>query len=376
MKAYFTDPRKQIAALKPLLGSRKELPTLRHYLFETVPEGLYVTATDLEVGLQIYHPAQVTSLGKAIVPESVVDLLEDEEVMKLSIEEKALSVRSGDFSRKCPLIEVEEYPIPPESKGEGGIELTPEALDQLLGAARFLSGGDEARPIDAVQLKWAPGEDGQARITATGTDGYKLFRSTVTGKSAEVGSALLTRRAISALKLLNNRAGEENITLTASQEKLFAWAGQDRLWASQLTGTYPDLSEILKIVKMAKITGSVDFKAFQKGVERSLLALKEEKGQTSHNAQLTVEPGKLCIAFSSQEAGSGEAVIPFQSDAQEKMTIPYNLNILNEVLNGLRAAAKGVETVQLSLAAPASPMILKAAAKYGPVLTLVMPVAG
>jgi DNA polymerase III sliding clamp (beta) subunit (PCNA family) len=274
------------------------------------------------------------------------------------------------------LIKVEEYPTPPEPKGEGGIELAPEALDQLLGAARFLSGGDEARPIDAVQLKWAPGEDGQARITATGTDGYKLFRSTVTGKSAEVGSALLTRRAIAALKLLINRAGEETITLTASQEKLFASVDKDRLWASQLTGTYPDLSEILKVVRAAKITGSVECKAFQKGVERSLLALKEEKGQTAQNALLTVESGRLCIAFSSQEAGSGEAVIPFQSDSQEKMTIPYHLNILNEVLNGLRAATKGVETLQLSLATPASPMILKAAAKHGPVLALVMPVAG
>ena len=39
MKAYFTDPKRQIVALKPLLGSRQDLPVVRHYLFEAVPEG-------------------------------------------------------------------------------------------------------------------------------------------------------------------------------------------------------------------------------------------------------------------------------------------------------------------------------------------------
>ena len=56
MKAYFSDPKRQLAALKPLLGSRQDLWALRHYLFEAVPEGLTITVTDLEVGLRVLPP--------------------------------------------------------------------------------------------------------------------------------------------------------------------------------------------------------------------------------------------------------------------------------------------------------------------------------
>lgn len=374
MKAYFADPKRQLAALKPLLGSRQDLLALRHYLFEAVPDGLYVTVTDLEVGLQVYHPAQVTRQGRAIVPESVVDLLEDEDVMSLALGDKALSVQCGGFTRDCPLLSSDEYPPVPEPNGNGAVNLSPAALEQLLGAGRFLS-GENSHSIDAVQVKWTPGEQGQSRVTATGTDGYKLFRATVAGQSGNSGSALLTRRAISALGLLVARSGEDPITLTVSGDKLFASAGKDRLWASLRTGSYPDLSEILKVVKAAKVTGGVEFKAFQKGVERSLLALKEEKGKTPHKATLTLEPGKLCIAFSSQEAGSGEAVIPFQGEVLESMSVPFNLHVLSDVLSGLRAVYKGLETCQVSLTGPASPMILGAATAQGPLLALVMPVA-
>ena len=90
---------------------------------------------------------------------------------------------------------------------------------------------------------------------------------------------------------------------------------------------------------------------------------------------LTLEPGKLCIAFSSQEAGSGEAVIPFQGEVPESMSAPFNLHVLSDVLSGMRAVYKGLETCQVSLTGPASPMILGARAAQGPLLALVMPVA-
>jgi DNA polymerase III sliding clamp (beta) subunit (PCNA family) len=175
--------------------------------------------------------------------------------------------------------------------------------------------------------------------------------------------------------MLVARAEEDPITLTISGDKLFASAGKDRLWASLRTGAYPDLSEILKVVKAARVTGEVEFKAFQKGIERALLALKEEKDKASHKARLTLEPGKLCIVFSSQEAGSGEAVIPLQGEVQESMSMPFNLHVLSDVLSGLRAVNKDLETCQVSLTGPTSPMILGARAAQGPLLALVMPVA-
>jgi DNA polymerase III subunit beta len=370
MKVYFSDPRRQLAALKPLLGSRANIQAVRHFLFEAEPEGLYVTATDLEVGLRIYHPAQVVTPGKAIVPVSVVDLLEGEDVMSLHLTGKALSVQCGGFSRACPILDPDEFPISPGIESDNPVSIQPGALEQLLGIVRFTS-SDDSRVIDALQIKWSPG-----KVTATGTDGFKLCRSTVQGESQADGRALVTRRTVAALAVLAQRAGDEPLTLSASGEKFAAQAGRDRLWASQRTGRYPDVSELLKTAQSAEVTGQVEFRAFQKCVERSLKALLDEKDRKGANARLTAGRGRLTIAFEAPEVGSGEAHLPFTNDGAESLSATFNLDILENVLSGLRSVHKGLESCQLSLAGPASPMVLGAAAEHGPVLALVMPVAG
>jgi DNA polymerase III subunit beta len=377
MKVYFSDPRRQIAALKPLLGSRASIQAVRHFLFEAEPEGLYITATDLEVGLRIFHPAQVVMPGKAILPVSVVDLLEGEDVMTLHLTEKALSVRCGGFSRSCPILDPGDFPLAPGIKSGNPVGIRPGALEQILGIVRFLS-NDDSRALDALQIKWSPASNNPStgRVTATGTDGFKLCRSTVQGECIAGASALLTRRGAAALAILSQRAGEEPLTLSAFGEKFTAQSGRDRLWASQRTGRYPDVSELLKAAQAAQVTGQVEFRVFQKSVERSLKALLDEKDRKGAIARLTAGSGQLTIAFEAPEVGSGEAQLPFTNDGAEPLTVTFNLNILDNVLSGLRSVHKGLEACQLSLAGPASPMVLGAAAEHGPVLALVMPVAG
>jgi DNA polymerase III sliding clamp (beta) subunit (PCNA family) len=375
MKVYFSDPKRQIAALKPFLGNRANLPPVRSFLFEAEPEGLYITATDQEVGLRVYHSAQVVKTGKVIVPESVVDLLDEEDVMTLSAEGKSLSVHCGGFSRQCPTLDAGEFPNAPVFHGENQVQIIPAALEQLLGAVRFIS-GDDTRTIDSLQIKWTPGENGQARVTATGTDGFRLCRSTVKGECLTSGAALITRRATAALRALTNRAGDDPVTLSVAGDRLLAAGGRDILWSSQRTGNYPDVSELLKSAQAAKVSGLVEARAFQKNVERSLKALMDEKDRKSANAFLTVGDAQLKIAFSDQEAGSGEAVLPFQDNGARPFTAAFNLHMLESVLSGLQSIHKGLDSCQLSLTGTASPMVIGATAPYGPVLVLVMPVVG
>ena len=72
-----------------------------------------------------------------------MDLLEGEEVMTLAVEEQALSVRCGGFTRRCPFLSPDEFPVLPSPNGNGNVYLSPDALDQLLGVGRFLAGGDD-----------------------------------------------------------------------------------------------------------------------------------------------------------------------------------------------------------------------------------------
>ena len=217
---------------------------------------------------------------------------------------------------------------------------------------RFLS-NDDSRVIGALQVKWASG-----KVTATGTDGFGLCRSTVQGKSQAEGRALITCRSAAALGVLTQRAGDELLTLSASGEKFTAQAGPDRLWASQRTGNYPDVSELLKATQSVKVTGQVEFRAFQKSVERSLKAMLDEKDRYGASAILTAVSGQLTITFEAPEVGSGQAHLPYANDGAEPLSAAFNLTILENMLSGLRSVYKGLKACQLSLNGPASPMVL------------------
>lgn len=103
------------------ISSRSTLPVLLNFLIEAKDGSLYVSSTDLEIGIKIKIPAKIEDEGQITVPaKTFVDLVSSLSVEKIELEEKGntLELRGEKIKTSFPIISAAEFPKLYEEKGQ------------------------------------------------------------------------------------------------------------------------------------------------------------------------------------------------------------------------------------------------------------------
>src|SRR5438093_10857657 len=137
------------------ISSRTTLPILNNILIETTPEGLALSATNLEIGIRKLVPAEVAMEGSTTAPARLltdfVGTLPDEELeMTLDGATQSLSLRCARFDTHIKCIEDEEFPPGPRPEEDDRLQ---EPLDE---------------PIMAVEQQQQTASPDVARRDSTG----------------------------------------------------------------------------------------------------------------------------------------------------------------------------------------------------------------
>src|SRR5258708_5918181 len=77
--------------------TNKQLPILSHILLETKDGGVYISATDLEIGIESTIPAEIEDEGSTMIPAKVFNELINslpQEKITLETKEGSLEIRS------------------------------------------------------------------------------------------------------------------------------------------------------------------------------------------------------------------------------------------------------------------------------------------
>src|ERR1700687_6313432 len=124
------------------ISSRTTLPILNNILIETTPEGLALTATNLEIGIRKLVPAEVSMEGSTTAPARLltdfVSTLPDQDLeMSLDGATQSLGLRCARFDTHIKCIEAEEFPPGPR----------PDAGDRLEGGP-----GGPGRGLEETQM--------------------------------------------------------------------------------------------------------------------------------------------------------------------------------------------------------------------------------
>ena len=97
---------------------KSTVPILSHVLVETSTTGLRLAATDLELGIRTFCPAQVKALGSAAAPArrllEIVRSLPEGEVRVLGLENQWVQVRAGRSLFKLAALAKDKFPSLPE----------------------------------------------------------------------------------------------------------------------------------------------------------------------------------------------------------------------------------------------------------------------
>lgn len=359
------------AALAKAVGvveTRTTIPVLANVLLRA-GEGLRITASDLDMEIDLGCAANVIAAGSSTVPADVLHRLarkfpEGAEIgLTLLADKGRMRVACGRSHYDLPVLPAEDFPSLSIPDTGGGMPIAADQLKKLLMRVRFAMSTEETRFY--LQGVFLHRED--ERLVAVATDGHVLAREALPlpAQAGDMPGVILPRKFVTeALRLLPDDGGQEvDLSVSASRVALF-FADGTRLVSRLIDGTYPDYKRVIpaRHPHLAELPRAATIAA----VERAAVML-ESKG--SKALRLVFGPGALRIMSYTDTKGFASETLDIALDGGARgVEIGVNAGFLLDVL-----ARFGGDTATLRFGDPSAAMLITDGADEGPALAVIMP---
>ena len=227
---------------------------------------LYLSGYNLETGITVTVPADVTEVGECVMPArlffDIIRKLPDEEVVVTVDEQFKVSIRCGISSFTITAMTAEDYPELPDVEFENAIKLPQRELRELISGTIFSVSENQARPIHPGCLFEVEPES----ITMVAVDGYRLalrrfFPAESTERTVKFVAPAAALKEVE--KILTDTDEPASFTL-GRKHILFEMSGVT-LVCRILEGDFldwrrvvPDNNPILLVANRSRLTASID----------------------------------------------------------------------------------------------------------------------
>lgn len=353
-----------LSSVQPIVGGRlSTLPILGNLLL-TVKDGrMRITATNLDITVQVETAAQVEEEGEVTVPArtlaAVVRELSGPEV-RLSSEQRTTTVlECGGSLFRLRGLPPEEFPPIEIPTPEFQLNVPQEQLGVLLQRTAFAASTDESRYIlNGVLFEIRANE---LRLVATDGRRLALNRYPIEGWGGPEVEFVVPSRAIRELDRLLGREGSVEIGGSAGKI-LFRLRSTERPSVTMLTkaieGSFPNYEQVIP----KELRGRVVLvrTEFLQALRRAQLVTTER----SSSVRLQLTAYEMAITASSPDIGEAKERLAVQYEGQE-IALAFNPVFLIEPLRALDS-----ESVTLELNDEFTPAVLRC---DEPFLYIVMP---
>lgn len=345
-----------IQAVLDIVPSKSALPVLSNILIQATPQGIELSATDLDISIICGISGKVEEPGSTTVParkfSEIIRELPDETITVVAEEAKVTIERQAGLEGTYVLMSVpaEDFPeLPSEIEGpdmtfEAGEEdggLTGDLLGEMISKTVFAVSRDETRPV----LNGVLWQVREGRMTMVATDGHRLvkFSKTLQGPEGKqvVTEAIVPPRALNhVLKLVSGGSrlkkvafGQNHLMFELIDAEGFdGEGGKDiRLFTRLIEGPYVDYEQVIPSgnSKRMYITNS----ALAPAVRRvSILASSQ-----THQVRIALGENEVELTANSQEIG-GEAKETLDAKyGEDAMEIGYNAGYLLDILRRIES---------------------------------------
>ena len=344
---------KTLGHVQSVVERRNTIPILSNVMMEADGDTVAMTATDLDIAIVEKTGATVVQPGSTTVPAhtlfDIVRKLPDGSEVELSLEENdRLVVKAGRSRFTLTCLDKEDFPIMSEGDLPHRFDVAAEELKRLIDKARFAISTEETRYyLNGIYLHVANTEDG-ATFRAVATDGHRLAQveQDVPEGAAGMPGIIVPRKTVGEVrKLIDEFEGAVSIALSETKIR-FAFDGAV-ITSKLIDGTFPDYSRVIpegndKMLEM-------DCRVFAESVDR-VSTISSDK---TRSVKLALGDDTLTLSVNSPDSGTAteELAAAYSSDTFE---IGFNSRYLLDILSQIEG-----ETVQVMLADPSSPTVLK-----------------
>ncbi len=349
------------------ISSRIGLPIYNGILFEANEDNkVHLFATDLEIGIDCYIPAQVIETGSTVIPSRIIsELIKKFPEGKIEIEctdNNITTVKENNSNYKILGFSAEEFSNFPEIKMRAKIKLNQKLLKEAIQQVIFATSRDENRTF----LNGALFKIIDNKIEVVTTDSHRLSLKNIKPIKME---SLLTEgveviipyRALSELSrlLLDNkevfievRIGEKQILFILFPD---GQKNSIRIYSRLIEGQFPDYHQIIPDSFKTEI--KVNTKEFTDKMERISLFVREDLNTVKMEAinKTGDQKEERCeIILKAESPSTGEASEKiFCLKKGEDITITFNTNYILDVLKIIKK-----ESTVIKLNDPLNPVII------------------
>lgn len=313
---------KELQLLQGIIERKNTMPILSNLLLTAEPDGIELTASDLEVALRIKTGAEVKRPGKSTVPakkifEIVRELSDQKDITIKKLDNNFLEIRSGSSYFKLPGLSVEEYPSLPEVGDEKTIALPAAILKEMIRRVIFSIAQEDIRYAMNGALFRVEGH----RLMLIGTDGHRLaYVSTEieSTKASEKLEVIISKKAMGELLKLLPEAKEE-VQFGRFENFLFFQIDSHLLLSRNIEAQFPNYEKFISLkndktaafnsaelgrtIKRVSVVSNERSRAVEFGISDGLAKLSTtnpEMAEGSDSMEIQYEGPQLKIGFNSQ----------------------------------------------------------------------------
>ena len=341
-----------------VVSNRPTLPILTNALLEADEEGLWITTTDLEVGIRCRVEARVEKTGSTTLPArklvSIIRELPSSEIILEVDSKNAASIRCGASFFKIFGLPNEEFPAFPAFEQPKSLKIRQSELKDGLRKTSYAISSDEARYVlNGILFSL---KDNKLMLVATDGRRLALFDSDLEFPESHERDFILPTKAVTELQRLLSEDGEVEIS---SSENLVSFElNGARLVSKLVEGNYPNYRQV--IPGEAKERIALEREAFHNCVRRVSI-LSSDK---TSSVRLNFTKNNLDITANTPEVGEAKESMSINYKGRD-ISIAFNPEFLMDPLRNLPN-----DEVFLELIDEMSPGVIKI---QTPFLYVIMP---
>ena len=321
---------RELSLSQGVVEKKTTIPILSNVLMEARGDRLYLTATDLELGLRTSCPAKVKKEGSGTIPaKKLLDytrLLPEADITLKFAENHWATLTCGRSRTRIAGMSRESFPELP-AMPQSATSIPARQLASMISRTMFAISMEESRFTlnGALLLLHDKG------ITMVATDGHRLaYNSRETaGAGHQTHRALVPRKAMGEItKLAEEGAVDSTVSFAGDDNHLFFEFGQRLLISRKLTGNFPDYERVLP-------SDNVHIALMSKNeVKAAIERVAQFADERSRAIRVQFTAGEIRIFASALETGESEENVPAEYSGPD-LEIGFNAQYLLQFLGAI-----------------------------------------
>lgn len=338
-------------------SARTTLPITSNILLATDDGRLRLSATDLEIGINLWLPAMIEEEGATTVParlftELVNSLPSGRVDLARTDEAHTTAVTCARVKANIRGMDADEFPLIPTVSEQPSAAVPADLLRNMIASVVFAAATDDARPIFTGVLATFAGNT----LTFAAADGFRLSLRSATLAEPAAGdfSVIIPARTLSELgRILPDGDERVEVTVTPTRSQVLFHTGSLDLISRLIDGQYVNYRQIIPqkyaaraVVSVAEWSKATRIAGFFARDSNNIVRLSLDPGDDG-------AAGSLTIAATAADVGDNINQIDAVIEG-EPITIAFNAKYIADVLGVISSGQ-----VALELNGPAQPGVIR-----------------